>query len=422
MRYFLAQIKRCFKNLPAMLLTAFILSGILGLIVYVRLSAESENESRQMVNLGVVGDFSSPYLETGMRLLQELDNSRFTCRFIQMEESEAQKALERQEINGYLVIPDKFVESVMSGENEQATFVTGTAQNGVGTLLVKELADCVSVVLTESQTGIYAFSDYCIEKDQTENLNDNILMLNLKYFDLILPRSEMFALDTPDSSIYFSYQGYYFCAFLLLFFMFLNIAGCPVLIRNDLSLGRLLSAKGRGSFCQVFSEWGAWCLLMVMIYILVMGMFDIICVYRGISIPEMARMSHIAKALLFFRFLIIIPVVAAVEYFLCQLVSNLVTGILLSFCCVLGLAYISGCFYPISFFPEKIQIFSSVLPAGALMNFMKNTLTDSSVFVPLLTVCLWTGCLLGASCAVRKIRLSGGLLTQLCARRSAIHD
>ena len=71
-----------------------------------------------------------------------------------MDEASAKRALENQEISGYLLIPDQFVQSVMSGENKKITVVVGYGRYDVATLLVEELAKIVSSMITESQAGI----------------------------------------------------------------------------------------------------------------------------------------------------------------------------------------------------------------------------------------------------------------------------
>ena len=276
MKYFFLQTKRVCRAFPAILITTLILTGALALLCYLQTASDSESEEHQKISLGLVGDAEDPYLGFGVSLLQEMDSSRFTCTLTEMSEEEAQRALEKQQIHGYLIIPDDFLESVMSGENSKVTFVTGISQNGIGTLLARELADAVSTLLTETQSGIYAFQRFSEQHGAVENLTSDIYDINMRYFQYVLPRAELYDIDTPDSSPVISMQGYYFCALLLLFFLFLGTSGCHLFIRSDLSLNRILAVHGLGPVRQVLAEYSSCCILLLLSY-LVIGAFLRFC-------------------------------------------------------------------------------------------------------------------------------------------------
>ena len=116
MRYFLLQIKKVCKALPFLLITTLALTAILGLLALAQTKGVQADEGRQKIRLGIVGDSEDAFVQSGISLLQEMDSSRFTCTIEEMTESEARQALENQKINGYLIIPEDFVRSVMSGE------------------------------------------------------------------------------------------------------------------------------------------------------------------------------------------------------------------------------------------------------------------------------------------------------------------
>ena len=166
MRYFLLQIKRVCRALPFLLITTLVLTGVVGLLAVIQAKTSAEDDGRQKIRLAVVGDTEDEFVKSGISLLQEMDSSRYTCTIEEMSEEEAQRALERREISGYLVVPQDFLRSVMSGDNYKVTFVTGTAQHGLGTMLARELADTVSVMLTETQSGIYAFSRFAGRRER----------------------------------------------------------------------------------------------------------------------------------------------------------------------------------------------------------------------------------------------------------------
>lgn len=406
MRYFLLQIKKVCKALPFLLITTLVLTGILGLLALAQTREAQADEGRQKIRLGIVGDAEDEFVKNGISLLQEMDSSRFTCTIEQMTETEARQELERQEINGYLIIPDDFVRSVMSGENDKVTFVTGTAQYGLGTMLARELADAVSTLLTETQSGIYAFIRFARQEGATAPLDEQILQMNFRYFDVVLPRADIYNVDTPDSTSFLSVQGYYFCSVLLLFFLFFGTASCYLFIRREDSLGRMLAVQGRGALSQALAEYGACCVLTGLSYLALAVILLAVSAGTGITLPELEGKGPAGYITVLLAMALLIPVVSALQYFLTQLVHSLAGGVLLSFCCVAGMGYLSGCFYPLSFFPPSIQKISAWMPTGLLMEYLQRILTgDGAGMIPVLLM-LWILLFAGASAGVKKFRLA----------------
>lgn len=404
MRYFQAQIKRTGRYFFPVCVTMGALILVLGLICGVQFTARFHSESRQKLKLAITGDASDDFFQLGINVLEEMDASRYTVEFVQMDEASAKRALENQEISGYLLIPDQFVQSVMSGENKKITVVVGYGRYDVATLLVEELAKIVSSMITESQAGIYAYTDWARANGADENLNEDVLRLNLEYFNIILPRNNMYAMDTPDSQAVISLGGYYFSAVFLLLFMFMGITGAPIMIRKDRSLYQLMAVRGCGSISQVLSEYGAWCLLMLVFYVIISVGAGILEKFLRV-IPELDGGSWAERAEIFAAMALMIPVLAAMHFFLYQLTGNLIGGVLLGFCVYMGLGYLSGCFYPLSFFPETVQEVSNVLPPGLIMEYIQDLLTGTAVGSSILGLAAWTLVFLAGAWGIRSLRI-----------------
>ena len=287
MRYFLLQIKKVCKALPFLLITTLALTAILGLLALAQTKGVQADEGRQKIRLGIVGDSEDAFVQSGISLLQEMDSSRFTCTIEEMTESEARQALENQKINGYLIIPEDFVRSVMSGENEKVTFVTGTAQYGLGTMLARELADAVSTLLTETQSGIYAFTRFARQEGATASLDEQILQMNFRYFDVVLPRADIYNVDTriPHHSCRCRDTISVRC------FCYFSCSSGPLPVtfsfRREDSLGRMLAVQGRGALSQALAEYGACCVLTGLSYLALAVILLAVSAGTGITLPEL---------------------------------------------------------------------------------------------------------------------------------------
>ncbi|NCC43694.1 MAG: ABC transporter permease, partial [Clostridia bacterium] len=218
--YLKLQIKRMSKSFPIIFLMTLLLAGSFGLLAWMQMSISQNDEGKQKVALGIVGDAKDSYLGFGISALEQMDSSRFTVSFVMFdEEAKAKRQLEDGKIGGYILIPEGFVDSVVTGENLPVTYVAGGGQGGMGSQLIRELAESVSVMITETQAGIYGMQNYYIENDVLDTLYEDADRLNLKYFDVVLGREKMYKIETFSDTGGLSIAGYYVCALLLVFLL-----------------------------------------------------------------------------------------------------------------------------------------------------------------------------------------------------------
>jgi ABC-2 type transport system permease protein len=91
-----------------------------------------------------------------------------------------------------------------------------------------------------------------------------------------------------------------------------------------------------------------------------------------------------------------------------QLADTLVSGALIQFICTVFLGYLSGCFYPISFFPPFMRTLSLFIPSGLAREYMSSVLTGSLSAEIVIAVSGYFLCLMGLSVAVRRFRVQRG--------------
>lgn len=74
----------------------------------------------------------------------------------------------------------------------------------------------------------------------------------------------------------------------------------------------------------------------------------------------------------------VVMVFAAMQLCIYEWVSGPVTGVLIQFLAATVLGYLSGCFYPITFFPAEIQVLAPYLPTGAAMGYSGKLITGQA--------------------------------------------
>lgn len=404
--YLILQLKRVVKAFPAIIMMTFLLFGALGLLVWMKLESRPDEGAQQRVKLGIVGEDEDSYLGVGIYALEHLDSSRFTCEFLHLQEEEAREQLEAGELSAYVVIPDGFVRSIINGENKQVTFTSGSSQAGIGTVLVNQLASAVSNVVTDTQAGIYAMHEFYMDYEELKELYSDEVDLNLRYLQMILNRQNLYQLEQISVTNRLSAGGYYLCAIILLFLLLWGINCCFLFVKSDMALPRLLAAEGFGCFLQVLAEFAAYLFLMFLNYAGIAAVLLTGSSAAGVIVPEFAGVGLAEQIGFLIRILPVLPVIAAMQLLLYEIVSSLISGILLNFGLAICLAYLSGCFYPLAYFPAGIQKFAEVSPTGIAFSYMTDCY-ETGISARAAGLLVWLGVFLLLTTRVRKRKLEG---------------
>lgn len=394
-----------FKAFPAILVQTLFLSAGIVFLLYGLIQADAQDSDKQRIRLGIVGDTRDEYLGFGITALENLDSSRYTLELVSFEEEEqAKEALGADQIRAYIVFPENFVDSIVRGENTPLTFCIKGGQVGIGAALVQELADSVSEVLVHSQAGIYTMQQFYISQSRTDSRRDEA-ELNIRYFDLILGRSRLFDLQLSGMGDGLSYEAYYICALLLFFLLVWGINGCHLLVHTDLSVQRMLQGRGFGSGAQVLGEYLAWLLLFLVNFALVGAGLAAVMWCADISIDTFSTVG--GMAIFFVRCLPVIICLSALQYFLYSLTENLVGGLLGQFLMAVGLGFLTGCFYPASFFPETLRKISGILPTGQCLSYMEAAVRQKSDAGKTAVLLVWTIFFVMLSLLIRQQKMKG---------------
>jgi hypothetical protein len=404
--YLRLQLKRSGRLLPAVLLVTLLLLAGVSLLAALIFDLDAAGGQKQRLNIGIVGDASDSYLNLGVYALQNLDSSRFSISFQRLELAQAQAGLADGSLNAYIDIPDDFVASMGRGENQTLTYVTTDGTLGIGHAIADEVVGCVSDLLLESQNAIFGMQRYGLAHGVQTDLYQAGDRLCQRYLEAILARETLYQLDVVGVSGQLSLAGYTLCGLSVLFLLLWGIGGSPLFVGRDASLCRVLRAKGLGTWAQVAGEYLAWLALMLTSLACVGAVAALFLARSGFTLPEWeGGAGHYAL-----RFLLaMLPVAAmlsALQLLLYELVDGPIHSILLQFFSAVCLGYLSGCFYPIQFFPDCVQRLARFLPTGVGLAYLEGCLAGRQT--------------LGAAAAVAAyllIFLSGTVLVR--ARRTS---
>ena len=406
--YLRLQLRRCARYLPFVLAVSFLLAAAAGLIGVLLADDRQTADDMQKVEIGVVGETDSGYLRTGLYIMETVDTSGYAITFSLMDLEEAEEGLRSGRLVAYLIVPEGFAAKLGTREQLAVTCVTASDSADVGTRLIDDLAGSVGDLLLGAQNaiiGLDVYMDvYAPEADQAAVID----RLQDSYTNSLLNRSSLLKVQTIGFGESLSFAGYFLCALLSFFLALWGMSAAPLFSRRSRELSGLLTLRGLGPFGQTLSEFLSYALLLTLSTALVLAAALALLGSFGISIPELQGLS---VGLLISRALWTLPVglmLASLSFFLYELVQGGVGSVLLQFLTALGLGYLSGCLYPISFFPDALRDVGEYLPTGLARRAFSAVLNRGSPGTILWMVLLYLALFFAGSALLRRGRIRGG--------------
>ena len=408
LKYLRAQMKRSIKLWPIIMCFTLVLSVCIIFLLGVLISADSGGEQNVRIAIGLVGDVEETYMGIGISAIQQFDTSRFYVDFLTLEEEEAKDMLRSGKLTGYVLVPDGFVTSVMYGDNMHMSFVMGNNPSALGPVLVREVLDLVENLVIETQNGVFALSnladDYDLGRSEVRSAEEE---LNIRYFDAIFTRADTAELNLLGKGKGLGFAEYYFGAFVLLLMLLWGIICVPLMTKRDMALSRLLYTSGRGCFGQVIGEYIPFLAIIVINTVMLMGissvMIDSSEAVNGLEL--FLNGENIVLSVL--RIIPCMLVISAMQFFLYELASGVITSVLIQLLSTVVLAYISGFLYPSDSLPDIVQSIAGITPTGMSFDYMSMLFVDDpgpAEVMPLIFVFLL--CICGAV-LVRRIKIKG---------------
>lgn len=348
-KYFCVQLKRLGRIMVPVLLVAAILFGCLMVVYDVVVSMSEESQVTTRYQVAVVGTADDLYLQLGLKAMSSVDSSRFSIELVEMEEEEAEKAMRRGKIAAFVVFPEEFLDTAFRGKIIPLKFVCAAGSVGFVSMIKDELTQMIETMLIEAQSGIYGSGDAMAGLGL--NGSPVVNAISIEYAELVFRRANMYKTSTLGAFDGLGMEGYLAAGLCIVLFMLICLTFAPMMIRRDHALSRMLCAQGRTPFMQVLCDFG--------VYLLgLMGIAVVVLLYLILWMEAPITGEMLIQALP------VILALGAMSFLMYELATDIVSGVLLQFFVTLALCFISGCLYPITFFPDAVQILAGFLPTG----------------------------------------------------------
>ncbi|MBQ6852284.1 MAG: ABC transporter permease [Oscillospiraceae bacterium] len=348
-KYFCIQLKRLLRLLLPVLLVTAVLFGCLMVIYDTVSKLNDESEVTTKFQIGVVGTASDFYLQMGLKAISSIDSSRFSVELVEMEETQAESAMRRGKITAFVVFPEGFLDAAFRGDIIPLKFVCAAGSVGLVSMITDEFTQIVETMLIEAQRGIYGVEDalHSLGQSGSQVVND----LSIEYAEFVFNRGRMYRTSTLGAFDGMGMQGYLATGLCTVLILLICLVFSPMMVRGDHALTRMLCAQGRSLTGLVLCDFGVYMLGLL-------GIAGVVLAYLVFWMEASVTGMMLLKAL---------PVLlglGAMSFLMYELCSNLISGVLLQFFAAVVLCFVSGCIYPITFFPEAVQKLAAYLPTA----------------------------------------------------------
>ena len=371
--YFIVQLKRILKLLPGMLVMTLLVGLVVVAIGYAIINSDTYREQQLHYKLGIVGSTEDDMLTMGVNLLEN-DDSSLMLDIIQFKEEDlARAALRDGQISAYILITDEFINSLNALSNDiSLEYFATSGQRGITGIMMDELADIASELVISSEKGLLALEAEMKNAGfPSEAINPEIDRLLLLYVGAMLARGDMAEFSELGLSDGLTTPEYYSLSLSLFFMLMMSFCSVSFFLGKKKATYQFISAKGLKTGWQILAEFLAYflmnlfCVELILFILRRLSKLRIIPSQNGEIIGDTflikSEINIIAVVILF----------SALGFFIFEIVTGVINKFLAAFILYIGMAYISGYFYPKSFFTDLLQLVGKYLPTGVAFSYLE---------------------------------------------------
>lgn len=377
----------------ALLFNFLTIAGICGIFA-LKIGTTSKSQSR--IGVGIVGSIENKYMKLGVEMLNNMDASRFSIKFINMDETAAKKSLKAGEIIGYFKIDKDFIEALEKGENRPVEYISSGA--GMISALSKEVASVFSTLLVNSERAIYATDNYLIDHPKVYNRERANTELNIELLKNVMSRGKIYDVKSIDTVSGLSDTDNYICGMSVLFMMLTGLGLGGLLCKKNESLLRVLKSRGLSYGDSLIAD-----MIVISLYIIL----TVLIFTGGMALTSailpgnrnFVNLFEYCKDIVFLSVMF-----ASMHLFIYEIICKRIVAVLTELLLGISLGYIGGCIYPISFFPDIIRKLSIFLPSGAGIQVLSDGMGYSADIFCFIIILVYSILFIGGVYALRNKR------------------
>ncbi len=406
--YLLIQYKRIFKLLPGILAMILVVAFLLSVAGYALIYSDTYASEQQRYKLGVVGDTDDEMISLGIYMIGTLDESRYMIELVEYDDEEAAKqALRNADISAYIVITEEFSNALDAMTNDaKLKYYATSGQKGISNVMMDEISSIATHIIIYSETGILTLRQLMKEEGFDKNYrSEKINDLFMRYISALIVRTNVVEITELGLSDGLSTPAYYFLGILLFFMLLLSFCAISFFLGQKDGRIRFMKSKGIGAVAQVFGEYIPFLTINIICMAVIFGLMAA-GIHFGVldsmetDVNLMKTLGEIAGKLLPVSIMF-----AALGFMIFEILVGVINKILVAFMLYIGMGYVSGYFYPKTFFPAIVQRIGEFIPSGVAFSYMGSVITDDETGLYFWIMCAYTVAFLGIAMVVRRQKM-----------------
>ena len=351
--------KRALRLFVFVLLIALLCFGACALF-FTAARSNGEDRANEKLRIGITGEENSPYMALAELVLKN-DPLTASAEILRVDGGEARDLVRRGELSACIVFPEGFFDAIGVGEHKLIRFITPSDGTGIGQLMLRDVVSASSEILLACENSIYGVQRFIAEKglsaDPVNESNELIKSYFLRFHEREdLVRSERVETYAP------SRDGAFRTASLMSFFMMIvGASAAPLYLADRRPMKKMTAFFGVSSFSDTLARFTVHlCLCLLCTFAGVLFVF----LYAGGTGFPVSSFFGERPAAAILRVLFCAACFSSVSYFFFAVSKNAPEAVLLHVLFGLVAGYLSGCFYPVSYFSEGIRDVLSTIPAA----------------------------------------------------------
>ena len=361
------QLKRTFRHLPLLLTGAVLLFFLTGSIAFLSSEKLYGDAITGIMKFGVVYPAQADSERLFINALAEQETLKNLTKFSETTQSEGRQALEQGDLQALLILPEGFVNKVLTGVYTPARIILNKNQ-ALEARLLQTLARSGAKTLSASQGALYAAFEVYTNRGSTEA--DKLVMnqtINDRYLGLALGRDKSFDQQIVRATEELDSLTYFLAAWMVLFLLLMGML--EAFVMRPLSKGMVtkLEIEGIGSGIRIFTDW----FRLFLLQLLFLGALVILWSFVAPVLNYTWQFTPLLAA----PILAIAFAVAAFIMFIYTASGDLLSGMLLLFALSFVMVFASGGFIPSAFLPGIIRSLQNLVPTTGWIQAMGDLFT-----------------------------------------------
>lgn len=356
-RLIITDLKRLKNYIASILIATIIIGTICGIAGYLVSKNIYKQGTKEIIGIGyyLPEDGKEEMNNMGIGMLQNMESMKTTATLIQVDTiEEGYELLKREDILYFIIVPEKFISSIMNGTNTPLEIIVWD-NSTITSYIANEMFISYAKYLGLAQSAVYSTIDAAYNHDLTKEERNSIrTMVNLTFLDRSLNKDSFFDIIDSSSEGKANLLQHYLASAVMLSLMFMSFVFMPHLQGYNSSMQTKLSTVGIGQL-QIFIS--GWISSVAGLYL------SFIPCFIGISLIAKV-FNPIGLITVLPAILIIGGIVSAVSNLSKSIFSANMTMLILG----IFIAYVGGGIIPSAMLPNIVQKLSDLMPGKYLIS------------------------------------------------------